>query len=172
MDTARDVRILLVDDDAQELEITLDALRRRGLGQAVHVARGGQEALDFLFGRGQFHNRRRHPLPDLVLLDLNMQAVDGFKVLRLMKECEELRRIPVIVLCTSVREGRRAMAGSARPNDYLVKPLSRDSFAGLSRRIRNWNLRLDFPDAFERGEDEAGRATGPPKDPLQAASRL
>jgi two-component system response regulator len=148
MDTAGDVRILLVEDDARDLELTLDALRRRDLGRDIRVARGGQEALDFLFGRGLFHNRRRHPLPDLVLLDLNMPAVDGYKVLRLMRQCEELRRIPVIVLGMSEHEGRRAMAGGARPNAYLVKPLSKESLADLPQLMRNWTLRLDLPDSL------------------------
>jgi hypothetical protein len=75
-------------------------------------------------------------------------------------------------MCMSEHEGRRAMAASVRPNDYLVKPLSRESFADLPRLVRNWTLRLDLPDSFGPGEEEIERTSAPPKNALRAASRL
>jgi CheY-like chemotaxis protein len=145
METGRDVRILLVDDDANDLERTVEALRQRGLARALHIARGGQEALDYLFGRGQFGRRRAHPIPDLVLLDLNMPVTDGYAVLRRARNAESLRRIPIIAMCMSTCEGERAMAREARPNDYLVKPLTFESFSGLAQQVENWTLHLDLP---------------------------
>jgi CheY-like chemotaxis protein len=153
MDTSGNVRILLVDDNASDLASVAEALRWCGLGGAVRIARGGQEALDYLFGRGQFHNRRRFPLPHLLLLDLNMPAVDGYHVLETIRLHEELRRIPVVVLCMSAHEGYRAMAFKSRPNDFLVKPVSRESLWDLPRRLRNWSLRLDLPDDPQPGSD-------------------
>ena len=121
MDANRDIRILLVDDDAADVERTLGMLRRCGLEAAVQVARGGQEALDHLFGRGQFQDRIRYPLPDLIFLDLNMPVVDGYAVLRQVRQVENLKGIQVIVLCMSEEEGNRAMAYDGRANSYLVK---------------------------------------------------
>ncbi len=169
METGKDVRVLVVEDNAGDLARALDALRWCGLGGAVRVARGGQEALDLLFGRGQFHNRRRFPLPDLLLLDLNMPAVDGHCVMRAIKQSEELRRIPVLALCMSEHEGHRAMSCPSRPNDFLVKPVTRESLADLPWRLRNWTLRLDMPDAF--GDDDDGMPPTPPRGGMQAASQ-
>jgi two-component system, response regulator len=145
MDDDRQTRILLIDDSPTDVEVTLGALHMQGLATAVRIARGGQEALDYLFGRGQFANRRRFPLPDLILLDLTMPAVDGYEVLRLIKCDECLRAIPVIILCISEHEVSRAMERGPRANDYLVKPVSVESFRDLVQHIRNWSLRLDLP---------------------------
>jgi CheY-like chemotaxis protein len=145
MDTGREIRILVVDDDLADLERTVEALRCRGLASGLRTARGGQEALDYLFGRGQFHARRYYPIPDLVLLDLNMPAIDGYAVLRCVRQAETLRRIPVIVLCMSEQEGGRAMAYEVRANSYLVKPVTFDSFTNLPQQLENWTLHLDLP---------------------------
>jgi two-component system response regulator len=145
METGRDVRILLVDDDPNDLERTVEALRRRGLARALHIARGGQEALDYLFGRGQFGRRRAHPLPDLVLLDLNMPVIDGYAVLRRSRNAESLSRIPITVMCISDCEGERAMARDLRPDGYLVKPITFESFSGLAQQVEHWTLHLDLP---------------------------
>lgn len=152
-----EIRILLVDDDAADLQQTLEALRRRCLGHAVRTARGGQEALDFLFGRGLFHLRRRFPLPDVILLDLNMPGTDGFAVLRQVRQAEALRRIPVVALCTSQCEGERGMSCEFRANGYVVKPVIFESLSTLSQRIENWTLRLDLPPRSY---------TGMPKNPV------
>ena len=118
------MRILLVDDNSTDIERSLEALDAHGLARFVRVARGGQEALDFLFGRGQFQDRRRHPLPDIVLLDMNMPRVDGFCVLWQIRRSDALRRIPVIALCCSGEEALRAVAYRAHADDCLLKPLS------------------------------------------------
>jgi two-component system response regulator len=124
MESRKDIRILLVDDDPAELELALHALCDNLLATAVRVARGGQEALDYLFGRGAFGDRRKYPLPDLIILDLHMPAVDGYRVLRQLKAAEDLKRIPVVVLCTSDAEGGRALAPEHRAESYLVKPVT------------------------------------------------
>jgi len=141
------MRILLVDDNPSDVAQSLEALRAHGLARSVRVARGGQEALDLLFGRGQFADRRRHPLPDLVLLDLNMPRVDGLRVLRQMRRNETLKRIPVVALCRSAEEALRAVAGEVRANDCIVKPLAVADLERLGQGYRNWTLRLDLPEA-------------------------
>ncbi|MEP7069010.1 MAG: response regulator [Usitatibacter sp.] len=154
MENERDIRILLVDDDPADVERTLEVLRRRCLANAVRVARGGREAIDYLCGHGQFAARRRHPLPDVVLLDLNMPGTDGFEVLRQVRIAQCLRGIPVIALCTSEEEGERAMRCEFRANQYLVKPLTFEGFSDLSRKIGNWTLRLDLPERYAASRPE------------------
>jgi CheY-like chemotaxis protein len=149
METGREVRILLVDDDPGDVEHTVEALRCRQLTKNLRIARGGQEAVDFLFGRGLFAARRTHPLPDLVLLDLNMPVIDGYTVLTRIRGTPTLRGIPVVMLCASEREGERAMAREVRANNYLVKPVSPETFAGLQQQLENWTLHLDLPPSPE-----------------------
>jgi two-component system response regulator len=155
-----EIRILLVDDDRAELLRTLEALRRRCLANSVRTARGGQEALDYLFGRGQFHARRRYPLPNVILLDLNMPGTDGFAVLRQVRQSEDLRRIPVVALCATESEGERAMTCEHRANRYALKPVTFESFADLAQQIENWTLRLDLPERYAARSPEC--TTSPP----------
>jgi CheY-like chemotaxis protein len=154
------IRILLVDDDRADLQTTLEALQRRCLGGAVRTARGGQEALDYLFGHGQFQARRRYPLPELVLLDLNMPGTDGFAVLRHLRQAEALRRIPVVALCSTEGEGERALRCEFRANGYVVKPVTFESFSGLAQKLENWTLRLDRPGHYAASSPEC--TTNPP----------
>jgi CheY-like chemotaxis protein len=128
-------RILIVDDESSALERTLQAIRRLGRGYEARIAVGGFEAIDYLLGRGRFHERRRHPLPDLVLLKFAMLPIDGGSVLRRINHLEHLRHIPVVALCESEHERQRAMSSEARADAYLVKPLSPESLEDLFDRF-------------------------------------
>ncbi len=110
-----EIRILLVDDNLLDVERTLEALRRHRLGGAVRVARGGQEALDYLFARGQFGMRRRFPLPDAILLDLNMPRPDGYEVLAQVRAADALRRIPVSRCARPRRKANAPSTASRAP---------------------------------------------------------
>lgn len=135
--------ILLVDDNRLDVELTLDAFREARLNNVVQVAGGGQEALDYLFGRGKFADRAAYPMPDIVLLDLKMPEVDGFEVLRQTKVSAAIRRIPVIVLTSSVEDGDRALAYDIGANSYLVKPVSFGAFIEVVRTIERYWLTLN-----------------------------
>jgi CheY-like chemotaxis protein len=119
---------MVVDDDHQELDRTLEAIRKHGVGYEARIARGGFEALDYLFGRGRFHERRRHPLPDLILLDFDMAPLDGLEVFRRMREADHLPRIPVAILCKSEQERERAAQAAAGACAYVVKPMTPEGF--------------------------------------------
>jgi CheY-like chemotaxis protein len=160
METGSEIRILLVDDDPCDVETTLEVLRTRCLANAVRVARGGQEALDYLLGHGQFGARRRYPLPEVVLLDLNMPGTDGFAVLRQVRQTGTLRRMPVIALSTSVEEGERSLSCEFRANQYIVKPVTPESLADLSQKLENWTMRLDLPQRYAASSPEC--TTKPP----------
>ena len=128
MDTTRGPRIMVVDDDHKELDRTLEAIRKHGVGYEARIARGGFEALDYLFGRGRFHERLRHPLPDLILLDFDMAPLDGLEVFRRMREADYLPRIPVAILCKSEHERERATQAAAGACAYVVKPMTPEGF--------------------------------------------
>ncbi|MGZ5049390.1 MAG: response regulator [Usitatibacter sp.] len=153
MNGAMRVTTLVVDDDFSDLQDTCEALLRWGMVEVPRIARGGQEALDYLLGHGQFAARRRYPLPELILLDVNMPGTDGYAVLRQVRRTPALRRIPVVLLCISESERLRAMDFEVRANAILVKPVTADSLASLEQQVRCWTLRLDLPEPVTRRED-------------------
>ena len=136
-------RILLVDDNAMDVELALDAFHEVRLSNQIEVARSGQEALDRLFGRGPWADRGRDPLPDLILLDLKMPGIDGFEVLRQVKGAPVLRRIPVIILTPSREEGDRAMSYDTGANSYVVKPVSFQGFLKVVEQVQDYWLALN-----------------------------
>jgi CheY-like chemotaxis protein len=148
-------RILLVDDNTNDVELTLDAFKEEQLSNHVEVARSGQEALDRLFGRTRRPDGVRHPLPDLILLDIKMPGIDGFEVLRQIKRAPVLRRIPVVILTSSREEGDRAMTYDTGANSYLVKPISLDGMLEVVRKIKDYWLTINVrpPLPYDDGEE-------------------
>jgi CheY-like chemotaxis protein len=135
--------ILLVEDNRMDVELTLDAFHEAKLLNTIHVASDGQEALDYLFGRGQFADRNTFPKPNLVLLDLKLPGIDGFEVLRQIKSTPILKRLPVVILTSSKEEGDRALSYDQGANSYLVKPVSFTGFLGVVRQIEGYWLSLN-----------------------------
>lgn len=140
MDT--EIRIMVVDDDHDELDRTLDAIRKHGVGYEARIAMGGFEAIDYLLGHGRFHERRRHPLPDLVLLDLGMAPLDGIAVLRHARKSEQVKHIPVIILCKTEEERERARQGAPCARAYALKPLTAESLHDLLVQVGPWPMEL------------------------------
>jgi CheY-like chemotaxis protein len=126
-------RILLVEDNGADRDRTLEALREYGMGYEVRVVSGGREALDYLTGRGRFHERSRHPLPDLVLLDMSLAPIDGLCVLNYIRESESLKAIPVVILCSTQEERERAKVAAVEPHAYAMKPVSPADMRDLVR---------------------------------------
>jgi CheY-like chemotaxis protein len=121
----------------------LDAFREMRLANTVHVARNGQEALDYVFGHGEYTDREAFPMPDLILLDLKLPGIDGHEVLRQIKGTPVLRRLPVIVLTSSDEESDRALSYDSGANSYLVKPDSFEGFLPVIRQIEEYWLILN-----------------------------
>lgn len=140
---SREAVILLVEDNPMDIEVTLDAFRQAGLTNPIHVAQTGQEALDYVFGKGTFQDRRRYPLPDLILLDLNLPGISGHEVLREVKAAHVVRRIPVVILTSSQGEGDRAMGYDEGANSYLVKPVGFEEFVRVVRGVGEYWLTLN-----------------------------
>jgi len=130
---ARAPRILVVDDDRKDLDTTLATIRTHCASYEARIAMGAFEGLDYLFGRGRFHERGRHPLPDLVLLDLGMAPLDGVQVLKRIAEADYLRKIPVALLCENEDEKRRAIREGVPAAALLMKPISTDNLREVLR---------------------------------------
>ena len=135
--------ILLVEDNRLDIELTLDAFKEARLKNTLQTAQNGEDALDYLFGRGKYRDREAHPLPHLVLLDLKLPGIDGFEVLRQIKSAPILKRLPVVILTTSKEEGDRALSYDRGANSYLVKPVSFDGFLHVVREIEDYWLMLN-----------------------------
>jgi CheY-like chemotaxis protein len=120
-------RILLVEDDPQDAELTLSALAVNALANKVDLARDGEEALDYLNCAGEFSGRVTGN-PALVLLDLNLPKVGGLEVLREIKTREDLRTIPVVVLTSSKLDQDVIQGYRLGVNAYMVKPVKFDTF--------------------------------------------
>lgn len=143
--------ILLVDDNPMDVELALDAFREASLSNRVEVATSGRMALDYLFGIDRYAQREHFPLPDLILLDLKMPGVDGFEVLGQIKAAPSLRRIPVVILTSSVEEGDLAMSYDRGANSYLVKPVSFVGFVEVVRQIKDYWLTLNVNAPIDSG---------------------
>jgi two-component system response regulator len=122
------VEILIVEDNARDLELTMRALAKHNLGNQVVAARDGAQALDFLFARGEYEHRADAEGPHVIFLDMKLPKVDGIEVLRQIKENERTRMIPVVMVTSSAQE--RDMQESYRlgVNSYVVKPIDFDAF--------------------------------------------
>jgi CheY-like chemotaxis protein len=127
-------RILLVEDDPKDVELTMTALDEYNLGNEVVVASDGEEALDYLFHRGKFQMRSGEN-PAVLLLDLKLPKVDGLQVLKAIKADENLNMIPVVVLTSSREE--RDMVASYRlgVNAYVVKPVDFHEFVNAIKEL-------------------------------------
>ena len=119
--------ILLVEDNANDMELTLAALQDSNVSNTVEVARDGAEALDYLHRRGAFASRASEN-PVVVLLDLKMPKVDGLEVLREMKATPALRLVPVVMLTSSREESDLVRSYSLGANAYVVKPVDFHKF--------------------------------------------
>jgi CheY-like chemotaxis protein len=133
--------ILLVEDREDDVLLIQRSFERAKLSNPFHVVRDGVEAIDYLAGEGAYANRREHPLPDLILLDLKMPKVDGFEVLAWIRAQPTLKSIPVLVLTSSqqLKDVNRAYEMGA--NSFLVKPLDFDGMCSAASLIRDYWLK-------------------------------
>jgi two-component system, response regulator len=139
------VDILLVEDNPEDVELTLHAFQRNNLANAVSVVRDGEEALDFIFCRGKHQNRRFEAPPKVVLLDLKLPKVDGLDVLRAMKNDQRTKAVPVVVM-TSSKEQRDMVEGyRLGVNSYIQKPVNFDEFCNLIKELGSYWLVINQP---------------------------
>lgn len=143
-------RILLAEDSAQDVELTLNALAELNITNSVAVARDGAEALDYLYKRGKFADRDNGN-PVLLLLDLKMPKVDGLEVLRAVKSDPHLRTIPVVVLTSSREEQDVVRSYELGVNAYVVKPVQFEKFLRAVRDLGLFWMLINEPPPASRG---------------------
>ena len=141
----RPAHILLVEDRRMDVELTLDAFREARLSNTVQVAYTGEQALDYLFGRGAFADPDKRQIPDLILLDLKLPGISGQEVLRQVKSAPDLKRIPVVVLTSSREDRDRIESYDNGVNSFLVKPITFDGFMEVVKQVDNYWLSLNVP---------------------------
>ena len=124
----RQIEILLVEDNQDDIELTLHALRKENLANNIHVAHDGEEALEFLFCNGAHADRSFDSPPRLVLLDLKLPKVDGMEVLRRLKGDPRTRTSPVVVLTSSREERDLVDSYGLGANSYIQKPVDFEQF--------------------------------------------
>jgi len=123
--------ILLVEDNQDDEELTLLALKRNNIANEVVVARNGFEALDYLFARGKYSDMRIRRLPAVILLDLNLPGLSGIEVLRQLRGNPETELLPVVVLTTSNDIKDKVNSYSMGANSYVIKPVDFNEFVRL-----------------------------------------
>ncbi len=137
-------RILLAEDDENDVEMTMTALDQHNLANRVDVARDGEEALDYLYRRGKFADRAKGN-PVVILLDLKMPKVDGLEVLKQIKSDHQLKMIPVVVLTTSKSHQDKVESFGLSVAGYMVKPVEYKNFVDTIKTIDDYWSWSEFP---------------------------
>ncbi len=141
------VEILLVEDNEGDILLTKKAFKRGKIMNQLHVARDGEQALEFLFKRGKHVDA---PTPDLILLDLNMPKLSGQEVLKRIKEDEDLKSIPVIILTTSTADEDILKSYQLQASSYIRKPVDFKQFGEVIQKLQDyWFTIVKFPNKEE-----------------------
>jgi two-component system response regulator len=135
--------ILLIEDNADDEELTIRALKKNNVANQLVVARDGAEALDFLFGTGAYSEGESAVLPGLVLLDLKLPKIDGLEVLRRIRANDRTRRVPVTVLTSSREQQDLINSYDLGANSYIRKPVDFNQFAEAVRQLGLYWLQLN-----------------------------
>lgn len=135
MNLTKPIHILLVEDNEGDIYLTVDAFKDGKFKNQINVVRNGEEAIQYLFKEGPYSDA---VTPDLILLDINLPKVDGKEVLRLIKNDETLRSIPVVILTTSSAEKDIIDSYNGHANCYILKPVKLESFLSVVQSIENF----------------------------------
>ena len=139
------VEILLVEDNPNDVELTLRAFQKYNISNPVHVARDGAEALEFIFATGAYAGRKMENGPKVILLDLKLPLVDGLEVLREVKADPRTRLIPVVILTSSREERDIVESYKLGVNSYIVKPVDFEQFTESVRQLGMYWVLLNQP---------------------------
>lgn len=127
--------ILLVEDNHQDELLTIRALKKHNIHNNIDVVRDGEEALDYMFGRGKYSSRNTKQLPQLILLDLKLPKIDGLQVLREIRSHKETALLPIVVLTTSKEDSDLVAAYQLGTNAYVRKPVDFNEFSDAVRNL-------------------------------------
>jgi CheY-like chemotaxis protein len=128
--------VLYVDDEENDVYFMRTAFRKEGLHQALRTVGNGREAIDYFAGNAAYADRERHPLPSVVLLDLNLPLISGFEVLKWLRQQPEFRDVSVVVFSSSTREEDKVRAKELGADEYVEKPKSALLFRRVVQMLR------------------------------------
>jgi two-component system response regulator len=137
--------VLLVEDSDDDIELTLRSFAKHKLSNKIVVARNGQEALDYLFMKGNYATRDRVETPVVILLDLKLPKVDGLEVLHQIRAHPETKCIPVVVLTTSSQAKDKFESYNGGANSYIRKPVDFDQFMDVTQQLGIYWLMVNDP---------------------------
>jgi len=139
------VDVLLVEDNPQDAELTIRALKKHNIANHLFVVEDGAEALDFIFCHGKYAKREINATPKVVLLDLKLPKVNGLEVLRAIKQDPRTRAIPVVIVTSSREDPDIKAAYELGANSYVVKPVDFDTFADSMSQLGLYWLLVNLP---------------------------
>ena len=145
MNETHEVEILLVEDNQDDLDMTLRALRKANLTNHIQAVRDGAEAVDFIFCQGAFAGRKFESPPKVILLDLKLPKIDGMEVLKRIKSDPRTKMIPVVVLTSSKEQKDVIESYNLGVNSYMVKPVNFEGFAATVKDLGMYWLLLNQP---------------------------
>ena len=143
------VEILIVEDNEQDLALAQRALRKAKVSNRIHVARDGEEALQFLFCEGPYAERKMEDGPKVILLDLKLPKIDGLEVLQRIKSDPRTKSIPVVVLTSSKEQNDVVETYNLGVNSYIVKPVNFEQFSETVQKLGMYWLLLNHPPKLE-----------------------
>jgi two-component system, response regulator len=145
MTTYDPVDILIVEDNPRDAELAVRALKKHNLANHIFIAENGEEALDFIFCRGEFSSRDKSKTLKVIFLDLKLPKVGGLEVLKAIKGDESTRLLPVVILTSSQEDPDVQEAYSLGANSYVVKPVDFDNFMHAIKETGLYWLLINFP---------------------------
>jgi len=151
------IKILLVEDNPDDIDITRRALKEANVINKLWVVRDGQEALDFLQHKGNYKDVSVSPKPGMILLDINLPKLNGIDVLKIIKQNPDLKRIPVVMLTVSKRDEDIVRSYDCGCNSFIQKPVNFESFVGVVKEVSlYWGLlNICSPNGQEEGDVNA-----------------
>jgi CheY-like chemotaxis protein len=149
MNEANPIEILLVEDNEDDLDMTLRALRKANLANRIQVARDGAEAMEFIFCEGAYAARDMEDGPKVVMLDLKLPKIDGMEVLKRIKSDPRTRAVPVVMLTSSKEQKDVIESYDLGVNSYIVKPVNFEGFAAAVENLGMYWLLLNQPPMLE-----------------------
>jgi len=145
MNDTGEIEILLVEDNPDDIDMTLRALRKANIVNHIKIARDGQEALEFIFGEDTQAAHNLDEVPKLILLDLKLPRIDGFEVLKRIKGNPRTKRVPIVVLTSSREQQDVVETYQLGVNSYIVKPVNFESFVDAVGKLGMYWLLLNQP---------------------------